>query len=264
MVRASNLVAKLPLLGGKRQRDPGVPMGRFVVMGLPRSGTTYLMMLLDAHRDIACTGEQFNPRAVVDVKSQDDSAEVVLARDSDPLAHLAGVFAAADARGVAQGGFKFMLGHNITVLRALAEDPELRIIYVWRENRLAQIASLFKAAQSQRWAQTKVDAHVTQKIEARPRQISQRWHEFATTDFLTAQWLDTLPQQVLTLEYRTLFAPETPNKLCEFLGVEPDSRMVSPLVKQGANRVIDRFTTPGPIAHYFTQIGRKDWLGEEL
>ena len=30
-------------------------------LGLPRSGTTYLMSLLNAHPDVICAGEHFNP-----------------------------------------------------------------------------------------------------------------------------------------------------------------------------------------------------------
>lgn len=258
----SDLLDKLPILG--RKRPEGTPMGRFVVMGLPRSGTTYLMTLLNAHRDVSCTGEQYNPHGVIGVRSNDHSAEAVQTRDANPVAHMEKVFAKADARGVLQGGFKFMLGHNIAVLKALAEDPDLRIIYVWRENRLAQVASLIKAVESKNWAQTRVDKRVSQKIDARPRQISQRWHEYATTDFLTSEWLKGLSQPVLTLEYRDLFGPDTPATLCDFLGLEPDAKMVSPLVKQGANRVADRFKTPGPIVHYFNQIGYAHWLEEEL
>ncbi|MGX0901644.1 LPS sulfotransferase NodH [Roseovarius sp. MBR-79] len=33
---------------------------RFLIIGLPRSGTTYLMMLLNAHPAIHRSGEQFN------------------------------------------------------------------------------------------------------------------------------------------------------------------------------------------------------------
>jgi len=260
----SDFLAKLSLPGKARAPVRETPMGRFIVLGLPRSGTTYLMTLLNAHPQISCTGEQFNAKAVVGVGRQDHSPDAVLTRDRDPVAHMHKVFAEADAQGAAQGGFKFMLGHNLAVFKALFEDPGLRIIYVWRENRLAQIASLIKAAESQQWAQTRVDAHVDRKIDARPRQIALRWHEFATMDFLAAQWLETRSQAVMTLEYRTLFDPGTPTRLCDFLGIETDPKMKSPLVKQSANRVIDRFNTPGPIAHYFTQIGREDWLGEEL
>lgn len=265
MARVGDLLAKLPLPGASGLAADRPPMGRFVLMGLPRSGTTYLMSLLHSHPEIFCTGEQFNPHAVVGLNGEDRSPEAVLTRDGDPVAHMHRVFAEAAASGAAQGGFKFMLGHNIEVFKALAEDPELRIIHVWRENRLAQVASMLKAVQSKRWTQTRKDAaYVAQTIEGRPRQISQRWHEWATIDHLTAQLLQNLPQQVLTLEYTTLFAPDVPARLCDFLGVAPSPRMKSRLLKQGVNRVVDRFTTPGPIVHYFTQIGREDWLGEEI
>lgn len=260
----NDLLKKLPLQSLGLGKSRKTPMGRFVVFGLPRSGTTFLSTLLNSHRAISCSGEQFNPWSVVDFGKPDDRSDVVLIRDAEPLEHMRKVFAAADARGVEQAGFKFMLGHNVKVLRALADDPELRIIYVWRENRLAQVASMLKAMKSKRWAQTRVDAHVSQTVEARPRAISQRWHEMAAMDFLASQWLATIPNPVLTLEYCALFKADTPNRLCDFLGVEPDPKMKSPLVKQGSNRVIDRFDPQGPIAHYFTKIGREEWLGEEL
>ena len=69
---------------------------------------------------------------------------------------------------------------------------------------------------------------------------------------------------MLTLEYKELFAEQTAARLCAFLDVDPEQTMQSPLVKQGANRVADRFTDPGPIVYYFTKVGRADWLGEEL
>lgn len=252
------------LLQGAPQRDG--PMRRFVILGLPRSGSTYLMTLLNTHRDISCTGEQFNPWRVVGLgdKDSDDSHETVVARDADPRAFLNGIFDQADASGAAVGGFKFMLGHNIAALKALAEDPELHIIHVWRENRLAQVASLFKALETKNWAQTQKSDHINRTVEARPRAISQRWHEFATTDFLADAFLKTLSQPVLTLEYKELFADDIGPRLCQFLQVDPAQAMQSPLVKQGSNKVSERFTNPGPIVYYFTQVGRADWLGEEL
>lgn len=261
MTSSSGLLGKL---SGVFAPEANPNMGRFVVMGLPRSGTTYAMTLLNAHKDISCTGEQFNPKAIVGVNSREEGSDAVLARDGDPSAFVADIFERAAREGVSQGGFKFMLGHNITALQSLLQDPDLKIIYIWRENRLAQVASLIKAAQTKRWAQSRKDAHVDAKIKAQPRQISQRWHEFATTDFLTSQLLSTVEQKVLTLEYKELFQDGTPERLCDFLGVEHDPKMASPLVKQGSNRVRDRFENPGPIVYYFNTIGRAEWLEEEL
>jgi LPS sulfotransferase NodH len=238
-------------------------MKRFVILGLPRSGTTYLMSLLNAHPDVICAGEHFNPYAVIDEK-EDDSHTAVLGRDKDPVGHMHRFFDNAAARGACSGGFKFMIGHNLKVLQELAADPELSIIYVWRENKLAQVSSLIKAFQSKKWAQTKADAHIQRKIVATPRQISHRWHEYATFDHLIALWLAGLPNPKVTYEYCDLFKPGFEELICCFLGVKHRRGMKSALVKQGSNAIEDRFEDPRPIRYYFNQIGLGRWLETEI
>lgn len=237
---------------------------RFLIIGLPRSGTTYLMTLLNAHRDILCSGEQFNPNAIVGVGEKNSDAQAVFQRDTAPLFYMNRFFEEAEATGVARVGFKFMIGHNIRVLQNLAERPEITLIHVWRENKLAQVSSLLKAVQSQRWAQSRRDSHVEARIAATPRQISHRWHEYATFDFLFQSWFDTLPHRRITLEYRDLFKPGFEDRICQFLDVPPDPGMKSPLVKQSANAILDRFEDPKLIETYFRRIGRAGWLAPEL
>lgn len=248
-------------------------MKRFVILGLPRSGTTYLMTLLDAHRDVICAGEQYNPYAVIGpttktllggISKKDDSHEAVLGRDMDPVGHMNAYFEKVAATGVACGGFKFMIGHNLAVLKALAEDPELTIIYVWRENKLAQVSSLIKAGQSKKWAQTRKNKHVEQKIHATPRQISHRWHEYATFDHLISMWLEGLPNPKATYEYREMFEDGFNARLCDFLDLSQSVDMKSMLVKQGSNTIDQRFEDPKPIRYYFNQVGLGRWLENEL
>jgi LPS sulfotransferase NodH len=239
-------------------------MKRFVIMGLPRSGTTYLMTLLDAHRDVMCAGEQYNPYQIIGFDQGDDSHEAVLGRDIDPVDHMYNFFEHTEAQGVAWGGFKFMIGHNLKVLQALTADPEITVIYVWRENRLAQVASLIKAAQTKNWAQTRKNAHVAVKVDATPRQISHRWHEYATFDHLIKLWLAGIPNPKLTYEYRDLFKPGFEEGLCKVLGIRYRPEMKSRLVKQGSNTILSRFERPGPIRYYFNQIGKGSWLDDEL
>lgn len=243
--------------------DP-VPGRRFLIIGLPRSGTTYLMTLLNAHRDIACSGELFNPYAIVGERERNDTPEDVHQRDRTPLIFMQDFFKTAEEDGPARVGFKFMLGHNIRILRKLADMPDLTLIHVWRENRLAQASSLIKAAETKRWAQNTADDHVTRKIDAGPRQINHRWHEYATMDFLFQQWLPGLPHKKITLEYRDMFAPGFEERICAFLGVDFDPGMKSPLVKQSTNTILDRFENPRPIKRYFTDLGFEHWLEPEL
>ena len=241
-----------------------MPKRRFLIMGLPRSGTTYLMTLLNSHRGVYCSGEQFNPYAIVGIGEKESGYPEVLARDRAPLDFMQQFFERAETRNVVRAGFKYMIGHNTRILQELAEYPDIDLIYIWRENRLAQISSLIKAARSSRWAQTKPDAHIHEKITVDPRRINQRWHEFATFDHLFSSWFDTLPQRRITLEYRALFAPGFAQKICNFLDLPTDPKMKSPLVKQNPNAILERFENPGAIQHYFRQLGYARWLEPEL
>lgn len=241
-----------------------MPPRRFLIIGLPRSGSTYLMTLLNAHRDILCSGEQFNPHAIVGVDDRNEDREAVFARDTAPLWFMKEFFEKAEATGAQRVGFKYMIGHNIRILSMLEEMPELTLIHVWRANKLAQVSSLIKAAESRRWAQAEADSHLARKIDATPRQISHRWHEYATFDFLFRQWFERQTHHRITLEYREMFRPGFNERICDFLGLKHDRRMKSPLVKQGANDILDRFEQPGPIETYFRRIGYGYWLEPEL
>lgn len=239
-------------------------MKRFIILGLPRSGSTYLMSLLNAHSKILCSGEEFNPYAVVGVAAKDDSHQSVICRDTDPLGFFTGFFDEAQRQSFDCAGFKFMIGHNIEVLQEIADDPDVMILYVWRENRLAQASSWIKALTTRNWAQTSPDAQIGEKVHATPRQISQHWHEFASYDYLISHWLNSLKNKHITLEYKELFHPDFSVRICGFLGVAPDVGMKSALVKQNTNMISDRFEDPKPIRYYFTTIGKARWLGAEL
>ena len=279
-------------------------MQEFVILGLPRSGTTYLTTLLNGHPDIMCYGEVFNPYAVIRHKPDARDTEV-FERDARPLATVDAVFDAARDKGVMAGGFKFMLGHNIAVLQHLAERDGLRIIHLRRQNRLAQASSMIKAAQTRAWADREAPAHLgglrrqawhllrwlkghvavalgrrkrqrsvqeapdlddQGRLTVGPRRISHLWHQNATLDYLAAQWLGGRGQPVLRIDYAEMFEPGFNDRICAFLGVAPSDEMRSRLRKQGENRVIDRFNPRfrDATARYFRQAGREDWLGDEL
>lgn len=247
------------MLSGKKKKKK-----KFIIIGLPRSGTTYLMTLLNAHRKILCAGEQFNPYEIIDVKSRDQDPQKLCNREQTPRA-----FSKAFFEQHADGphecvGYKFMIGHNVRMLGSLPDTQGISLIYLHRRNKLAQVSSLIKANQSHRWAQEHKDAYVDQKIRASPQQISQHWHEISTYDFLFSDWFERLPQKKIKLEYRTLFHKGFEKKICNFLGVDHDPKMKSPLVKQGSNTILDRFENPVAIRDYFTALGHEDWLGSEI
>jgi LPS sulfotransferase NodH len=237
----------------------------FLIMGLPRSGTTYLMSLLNAHPRILCAGEQFNPYAIIDADAKHTDFALTNDRDRAPRHFMQRFFDSHAADPVDRVGFKFMIGHNIRVLSGLEAHPDLALIYVWRRNKLAQVSSLIRALETRQWVRSRRDwQQKAGKIDVGVRKISQLWHENATADFLFADWFDRQPQHRITLEYCELFQPGFAQRICDFLEVPHDPAMKSALVKQNANRVLDRFEKPAPVAHYFRKLGLEGWLEPEL
>lgn len=238
---------------------------RFVILGLPRSGSTYLMDLLGSHPQISCSGEQFNPWAVIGGgRERDDSyAAVVEGRDARPEEFMQAFFDTPRPDGTVWSGFKFMLGHNIRAFRWLEARPDIALIHIWRENRLAQASSWLKALHSKRWAQQAHDPHVAQRIPAQPRKLSELVHEAEMMDYLFQHWLAQQPHPKITVEYRDLFAPGFHDQIRGFLGVE-DRPLRSRLVKQGADHILDRFEEPDPIRNYFRRTGQAHWLEDEI
>ena len=241
-------------------------MQRFLIMGLPRSGTTYLMTLLNSHPHVYCSGEQFNPHAIVGITPEDrvDTLEGVMARDHDPIGFFEGFFRRHATPDRHRLGFKFMIGHNVRVLDHIAHSPDIKLIYVHRDNKLAQVSSLIKALETQDWATTEPTIPQPGHIKAGPRPISHRWHEYETYDHLFRPWFEALPHDRLTVEYRELFAPGFNARICDFLGIAPVPGMRSPLVKQNLNTIAERFSRPDLIVHYFTGLGLEHWLHDEV
>lgn len=98
----------------------------FCVLGLPRSGTTWLLDLLNRHPQSRCSNE-------------------ILTRD--PFLH--GVpFHDLSEPQVSHHGFKILNWQNSWWLPALMNRPEVPVILLWRENPVRHLYSITAAGQS--------------------------------------------------------------------------------------------------------------------
>ncbi len=239
-------------------------MQKFIVFGLPRSGTTYLMTTLTSHSRIICGGEQFNPWAIIDAHSAIRDPERVKERDYRAVEFGREIFRRYEKSKFLAAGFKFMIGHSLDVLKDIASQDDLRFIYVQRDNKLAQASSWIKAERTQNWAQLEKSPDDDARMPVNILRLSQLWQEFTTYDFLFSGFLAGLPQPKMCIEYTEMFTPDFNRRVTDFLGVPYEPGMRSPLVKQNKNRVIDRFKAPEVIETYFRKMGREHWLGEEI
>lgn len=124
---------------------------RFVILSAPRSGSTMLRTMLDAHPDVACHGELLNPGDVYGVSAKRRAeadpawrASLRRRRDADPVAFLDAF--AFEARGCSAVGFKLLEPHAFDpglapAVARLTADRALRVIALERRNLLARHVS---------------------------------------------------------------------------------------------------------------------------
>ena len=242
-------------------------MENFLIVGQPRSGTTYLQTLLNAHDQVHCRGELFDPWQIDDNGSKTAGLDAVIARDRDPLGFMDRMLAGEGMPEVADLrllGAKVLFQHHPALFsQFVPQRPRLKLIYVTRDNKLAQFASGRQVAKTGQWTAT-TPAPLPPKIEAAPFWTASECNRLVNEDFLLRAWLETLVNPVLTVSYAGLFAADFKRQVQEFLGVEPQPDLASPLVKQGQNRIIDRFENADILARYFGETGRGHWLEAEL
>lgn len=236
---------------------------RFLIIGLPRSGTTYLMSLLNSRGDVYCAGELFNPFGMFWQASVDHNHIALDVRDRAPVKFLS-EFWQTERAGARAVGLKFMLGHHPVILNAIKADPDLRIIYVHRKNRLAQAASLVKALETKKWATTNPDQKDDRKINVPPRKLGMHMREMATTDNLFRSWLGAVANPTLRVEYQDLITPDFNEEVSAFLDLPANRQMVSQLHKQGPKEVLERFSNQAQIKRWVKNVGLQKWLRPEL
>ena len=241
-------------------------MDRFLIIGQPRSGTTYLQTLLNSHSAIHCRGETFDGHCIDDDGGKQRELTALIARDADPEAYFEQTIGQPGhkkplARLI---GIKYLFYHSAAVLQdVLPKYPDIPIIYVTRPNKLAVFASLVHARQTKKWTQARKKAP-PEPLPAGVRWVIQDTNRLRNEDFLLSAWLKTLPNPLFEASYTDLFADDFVRRICAFLEVEPERRMSSWLKKQGDNRIIDRFENKDEICAYFEGVGLGGWLGEEL
>ena len=123
-------------------------MKRFAIIGLARSGSSYLVSMLDSHPEIHCCGEIFN-RDGVNLRwpktlggrqaGRAIESELEELRARDPQAFLERVFAIDFGKPVL--GFKIFRNHNPPMLERIIADRDIAKIVLRRANGLARYAS---------------------------------------------------------------------------------------------------------------------------
>lgn len=131
---------------------------KFIIAGLPRTGTNFLQTLLDSHPAIVSLGEIFNPLSPLNETTcnyalfphQEGMSDADELRSSDPVNFIEKYIFKQYAPDISAVGFK-VSGADWRVWKYLNMDPDLKVIRVARKNWLQMLASFKIARKTGAW-----------------------------------------------------------------------------------------------------------------
>lgn len=244
-------------------------MQHFVIIAMPRSGSTRLCDILGRHPAVACHLEIFHPQEVQAHFPRDLGLEIMdpITRDANPKLFLDKflVFNEDWFKGRQRHGFKVMLDRNQlkSLTEVIAVDPRLRKIVLYRDNLLASYASVEMALSTGFWHRT--DGGTSTGPEP-ARKIAFDWDRFfafAGEQMMTRAAVEEAMhrghQPFLPIAYEETLTARGMERVWAFLNLPPiaDEGVYR---RTHARRLLDYFSNPEQVSLAARSLGRPEWL----
>lgn len=243
-------------------------MQHFVIIAMPRSGSTRLCDILGRHPAIGCHLEIFHPDEVQAHIPRDAGYEIMdtAKRDVNPKLFLDKFLAFNETwfKGRQCHGFKAMLNRNqlMAVTEIIAPDPRLRKIMLYRDNLLAGYASVELAMTSGVWHRTN-DAAPPGEPARRIEFDWDRFFAYAGEQVLTRRAVEEAMhrshQFFLPISYEETLTKRGMERVWDFLNLPPSAHE-GIYLRTYERRVIDQFVNPERVALAVRALGRPEWL----
>lgn len=233
---------------------------------MPRCGSTRLAALLDSHPHIVCHDELFNYHRPL--SSRKVAVPVGLAGDlerrrREPLGWLddvraASAAAAPEARAI---GFKLHITDRPRVLEHVLLESDMKLVLLYRANRLAQYASERAAAATGRHTSAEVPVCPLRPLPFEREAFLAFVERQALASGLVQQLVRD-PARLFVTEYREVGTEAGNTALLAFLGqaeaslTAADERLGSPVIRE-------RFADPEGVAASLAQTVWRPWLDRD-
>ena len=212
----------------------------FVILSLPRTGSTYLVDYFDAAPGVKCLSEVYNPDSVLLRHHQPTNATMAdkEARNSDPLGFLHRLeqdVGACDAFGV-----KLFPSHAPKLLHYFCSSTQWKKIFLWRDNILEQyISFLLASARYGRasWERVGDDARLTVPLGTLidDLHVVEKSYIEIEDSLVLAR-----PDDVFTLEYDEMGQPDMMTRLLRFIGLDEAAAASFAAARAGGVQAFDR------------------------
>jgi LPS sulfotransferase NodH len=238
---------------------------RFVIYGSMRTGSNYLVSLLNQFPGVVCHGEVFNPNFVglhpTYARNFRIPRKAIAKRDRDSEALYERLVEATPQETLV--GFKIFPGHDRRILEKTLSDTQVRKI-ILRRNIVESFISLCQAEQSEVWMISRND----KETEVAKRRRALKPITFDASRFLkykntvdafhkhADQKLAQGRHEVMRLEYEDLLADDASTRISAFLGLTPLlSINPSPLTKINSSSILERATNPSEMTRFLHKYG---------
>lgn len=235
---------------------------RFVLLSIPRSGTTAIMKTLNDHPDIAAHGEAFLPRSTARSLRPEVIENTKLPdRFENPMGYLSVLM--NTTQGPKCVGFKMWEWQSEDVCNRLMADQRIKKILLERENRLASYASL-RIAKKSGVSHVRVGSK-KDRPEA-PTQVHFDPKKFLQYVTRCAKQFEVYQTRIegplLKLKYTQLRA-ELFAEIHAFLGVDPQTTEI-PLRKINSSDILSRFVEEDRdlVRTTLDELGHPEWVRE--
>lgn len=242
---------------------------RFIITGLPRTGTNLLCSLLRKLPQVSCAAEIFNTRRIY-IGSEALNTDPVLHvfREYNPLYFLDQMLWHEDhPQKIKAVGFKILKDHFLTypvILDYIYKNPKIKIIFCTRRNNLARYYSEKFAFLTDQWTSTDKPCEISQKIKLAAPRCEEAFKSDEKFINSVTSMLEENKVEYFNLVYED-FASNISgelNKITDFLGLDRTETPISNLRKQNTSKLEDVIENYAELKEYFKTSRWKDFFEE--
>lgn len=232
------------------------PYTKFVLIAAPRTGSNWLVSMLNSHPEILCHYELFHWRQVYSETIPGNGYAALRERNRNPCLFLKNIY--SNGLGKKAIGFKLFEQHNPAILDYLIRQPAVKKIILKRSNYLKIYSSHLIAKKTGAYTFKPETRKTAVYVDAKQfkRYVSQQEAFYRNLRNRIQQG----GQPLFQIEYRQLSDPDSINQLLEYIGVASPYELKAGTRKQNPEKSADRIINYSELIYEFKNTEYEKYL----